>query len=307
VIVVFGSINVDLVFRVDVFPRSGETVLSGTYSVHPGGKGANTAVAAARAGGETEMVGQVGNDRFAGEALRILRDAGVGLDRIAESQGYTGCATIWVDSRGENAIVVASGANLNVAADQVPDSMLGHNTLIALQMEVSPAENWSLMERARKAGARVLLNLAPAYPLPTHALRNVDVLVANQPEALALATCSDLKTDQPVDIAQLLAERYGLTFVVTLGRDGALAHGPVGGWRIPALPVDAVDTTGAGDAFCGGLAAALDRGLDMEMALRYASVGAGLACTAEGAQSSLPVRKTVEGRLDDLPETKRIS
>ncbi|MDH3230344.1 MAG: PfkB family carbohydrate kinase, partial [Alphaproteobacteria bacterium] len=102
-IVVFGSINIDLVFRVDAFPRSGETVLSGSYSVHPGGKGANTAVAAARAGGETEMVGQVGNDRFAGDALHILRDAGAGLDRVAESPGPTGCATIWVDSRGENA------------------------------------------------------------------------------------------------------------------------------------------------------------------------------------------------------------
>ncbi|MDH3231376.1 MAG: PfkB family carbohydrate kinase, partial [Alphaproteobacteria bacterium] len=215
--------------------------------------------------------------------------------------------TSWVDSRGENAIVVASGANLNVAADQVPDSMLGHSTLIALQMEVPPAENWTLMERARKAGARVLLNLAPAQPVPTHALRNVDVLVVNQAEASALATCSDLQTDQPSDTARLLAERYGLTCVVTLGRDGALAHGPGRGWRIPALPIDAIDTTGAGDAFCGGLAAALDRGLAMEMALRHASVGAGLACTVEGAQSSLPGRKAVEGRLDDLPEIQRIS
>ena len=105
----------------------------------------------------------------------------------------------------------------------------------------------------------------------------------------------------------MLAERYGMMCIVTLGRDGALAVGPTGGWRIPALPIDAVDTTGAGDAFCGGLAAALDRGLDMEAALRYASVGAALACTIEGAQNSLPVRPAIEAQLDELPGLQRMS
>jgi ribokinase len=307
VIVVFGSINVDLVLRVDAFPRSGETVLSDSYRVHPGGKGANAAVAAARAGGETQMIGRVGGDLFAENALRIMRDAGVGLDCVAESQRPTGCATIWVDRRGENAIVVASGANLDVAAGQVPDSLLGDGTLVALQMEVPPAENWHLMERAKKAGARVLLNLAPAYPVPAHALDSIDVLVVNQAEAAALASSSGLKADQASDTAHRLAKRYGMTCVVTLGRDGALAFGPTGDWQIPALPIDAVDTTGAGDAFCGGLAAALDRGLDMETALRCASVGAALACTVEGAQSSLPGRKAIEARLDELPGLQRIS
>ncbi len=306
-IVVFGSINVDLVFRVDTLPRSGETVLSESYSIHPGGKGANAAVAAARAGGETRMVGRVGGDPFAEDALRIMREAGVGLDFVAESQRPTGCATISVDRRGENAIVVASGANLDVAAGQVPDSLLGDGTLVALQMEVPPAENWSLMERARKAGARVLLNLAPAYPVPAHVLENVDVLVVNQAEAAALANSSGLKADQALDTAHMLAKRYGMTCVVTLGQDGALAYGPTGGWRIPALPIDAIDTTGAGDAFCGGLAAALDRGLGMEAASRYASVGAALACTVDGAQDSLPARTAVEARLHELPGVQRTS
>lgn len=306
-IVVFGSINVDLVTRVDTLPRSGETVLSESYSIHPGGKGANAAVAAARAGAETHMVGRVGRDRFAEDALRIMRDAGVALHCVAESQRPTGCATIWVDRRGENAIAVASGANLDVTADQVPESLLGDGTLIALQMEVPPAENWRLMARAKRAGARVLLNLAPAHPVPPHVLGNVDVLIVNQAEAAAFANDSGLNADQPPDTARLLAKRHGMTCVVTLGRDGALAHGPGGGWRIPGLPIDAVDTTGAGDAFCGGLAAALDRGLDIEAALRHASVGAGLACTIEGAQSSLPGRRAVDERLHDLPKVQRIS
>ena len=306
-IVVFGSINVDLVFRVDSLPRSGETVLSELYSTHPGGKGANAAVAAARAGSETRMVGRVGGDRFAEDALRIMRDAGIGLDCVAESPRPTGCATIWVDRTGENAIVVASGANLDVAAGQVPDSLLHPRTLVALQMEVPPAENWALMEIAKTAGAKVLLNLAPAHPVPAYALKNVDVLVVNRTEMATLASSLDLDTYKPSGTARILARRYGMTCVVTLGRDGALAHGPDGEWQVPALPIDAVDTTGAGDAFCGGLAAALDRGLDMETALRYASVGAGLACTVEGAQSSLPTRKAVEAQLDNLPRVQRIS
>jgi ribokinase len=306
VIVVFGSINVDLVIRVDALPRPGETVLSESYSIHPGGKGANAAVAAARAGAETRMVGRVGRDHFAEDALRVMRDAGVGLDCVAESRRPTGCATISVDRRGENSIVVASGANLDVTADQVPDTLLGENTLIALQMEVPPAENWSLVARAKKAGARILLNLAPAYPVPQQVLNDIDVLVMNRAEAAEVAEDSGLNTDEPQDTARVLAERHGMTCIVTLGRDGALAQGPGGGRRIPALALSAIDTTGAGDAFCGGLAAALDRGLDMEAALRYASVGAGLACTVEGAQDSLPGRGAVEARLSDLPGARRL-
>ena len=306
-IVVFGSINVDLAFRVETLPRSGETVLSDSYGVHPGGKGANAAVAAARAGAATHMVGRVGGDRFAGDALAIMREDGVGLEHIGESPHPTGCAAVCVDGRGENAIVVASGANLDAAAEQVPDSLLGPGTLIALQMEVPPAENWALVKRAKQAGARVLLNLAPAGPVPESALQELDFLVVNEIEASAIAAETGLKADRPSDMARSLAARYGMTCIVTLGGEGALAFASDGGWSVPALPVDPVDTTSAGDAFCGGLAAALDRGLDVAAALRLASVGAGLACTAAGAQSSLPRRGAVEARIGDLPAIQRIS
>jgi ribokinase len=306
VIVVFGSINVDLVFRVEALPRCGETVLSESYAVHPGGKGANAAVAAARAGAATHMVGQVGGDPHADDALAMMLEAGVGLEHIGESPRPTGCATVCVDDRGENAIVVASGANLDTTADQVPDSLLGPDTLIALQMEVPPAENWALVERAKQAGARILLNLAPAGSVPESALRNLDFLVANEIEASAIAAQTGLEADSPLDMARALAERHGMTCIVTLGSEGALAFGPDGGWSVPALPVDAVDTTSAGDAFCGGLAAALDRGLALSAALRLAAVGAGLACAAAGAQSSLPWRNAVEARAGELPTIQRI-
>lgn len=306
-IVVFGSINIDLVIQVDGPPRPGETVLSDAYNLYPGGKGANTAVAAARAGASTSLFGQVGGDGFADQALAVVREAGVRLDGVATSDRPTGCATIWVDSGGENSIVVASGANLDARATQVPDSALGPDTLVALQMEVPAGENWAVVERAKATGARVLLNLAPAGIVPGAVLRSVDYLVANEIEAAMLAGELGLDAGQPTRVPRLLAERYGLTCIVTLGGAGAIAFSPEGGYSIPALPIAPVDTTGAGDAFCGGLAAALDNGSELQDALRRASTGAGLACRVKGAQSSLPERRSIEENLPDLPQGRRLA
>jgi len=307
VIVVFGSINIDLVIQVDGLPRPGETVLSEAYELFPGGKGANTAVAAARAGADTLLFGKVGPDGFADPALAILREAGVGLDGVETSGRPTGCATIWVDSGGENSIVVASGANLDARAAQVPDSVLGPATLLALQMEVPVSENWAIIERAKAAGARIMLNLAPAGMVPVSVLRSVDYLVTNEVEAAMLAGELGLDAGQPTRVPRLLADRYGLTCIVTLGGAGAIAFGPDGGFSIPAMPIAPVDTTAAGDAFCGGLAAALDSGLDLPDALRRASTGAGLACRTRGAQSSLPLKNAIDENLPILPEGRRLA
>ncbi len=306
-IVVFGSINIDLVIQVDAPPRPGQTVLSDAYSRYPGGKGANTAVAAALAGADTLLFGRVGKDSFAEESLVLADAAGVRLDGVSPSDRPTGCATIWVDGGGENSIVVASGANLDARAAQVPDAVLGPETLVALQMEVPPTENWKIVERAKAKGARVLLNLAPAGMIPESALRSVDYLVTNEIEASMLAAALDLETEQPSRVPRLLAARYGLTSIVTLGGAGALAFGPDGGFSIPALPVAPVDTTAAGDAFCGGLAAALDAGLGLAEALRHASVGAGLACMTNGAQSSLPTQQAIADSLSKLPKERRLA
>lgn len=306
-IVVFGSINIDLVIQVDGLPRPGETVLSEAYELFPGGKGANTAVAAARAGADTLLFGKVGPDGFADPALAILREEGVGLDGVETSGRPTGCATIWVDSGGENSIVVASGANLDARAAQVPDSVLGPDTLLALQMEVPVSENWAIIERAKAAGARIMLNLAPAGMVPVSVLRSVDYLVTNEVEAAMLAGELGLDAGQPTRVPRLLADRYGLTCIVTLGGAGAIAFGPDGGFSIPAMPIAPVDTTAAGDAFCGGLVAALDSGLDLPDALRRASTGAGLACRTRGAQSSLPLKNAIDENLAILPDGRRLA
>ncbi len=306
-IVVFGSINIDLVIQVDGLPRSGETVLSDAYNLYPGGKGANTAVAAARAGAATRLFGRVGADGFAEQAMSMLREAGVNLDGVEISERPTGCATICVDSGGENSIVVASGANLDARAAQVPDSVLGPETLVALQMEVPASENWTMVERAKSAGARVLLNLAPAGMVPASVLQSVDYLIANEIEAATLANEVGLDAAQPTRVPRKLAERYGLTCIVTLGGAGALAFSPEGGYSVPAMPIAPIDTTAAGDAFCGCLAAALDNGSDLQDALRHASTGAGLACRVEGAQSSLPSKQAIEENLAALPQCRRLA
>jgi ribokinase len=291
-ILVFGSINVDVVIPVPHLPRAGETVLGDAYSLLPGGKGANQALAARRAGADVAIAGAVGRDAFAPVALDPLRAAGVDIGRVRAVEAPTGCAAIMVAEDGENMIAVASGANSAVRCNQVADADLGPGVVLVMQMEVPPAEIFLMIRRARTAGASVLLNLAPAFRLPSSLLSEIDLLFANEQEAAALG-------EDPVPIAAQL--RLGL--VVTRGAAGASAYLAAGGTiRVPALPVDAIDTTGAGDTFVGVLAAALDRGLPVETSLRQASVAAGIACMAAGAQSAMPDLAAIEKAAAWLPQ-----
>ena len=304
-LLVFGSINVDLVFRVPALPAAGETVLGDSYVTAPGGKGANQAVAAARAGARVGMVGRVGRDGFADVALAALRAAGVDAGGVRADASPTGCAVIGVDAHGENQIIVASGANARVSADQVEDAWLDPQTTLLLQMEVPAAESAALIARAWARGARIVLNLAPALPMPEAALRAVDVVVVNAAEAMRLGERFGVAAERKA-LAAGLARTLGLTVIVTLGGEGAIAAGGAGTWRVGALPVTPVDSTGAGDAFVGVFAASLDAGLQLDDALRRASVAAGLACLGLGAQASLPDRAAIEAALSRLPRPVRL-
>ena len=248
-IVVWGSINLDLIFPVNRLPAPGETVLGPTMRSAPGGKGANQAVAAARAGASVVMVGAVGTDAFADPALAALIAAGVDVTRVRRVPGPTGCAAICVDTRGENQIAVAAGANLAVRADWVEDALLVPGTTLLLQMECDPAETAALIRRARGRGCRVILNLAPPTPLPAEALRHLNVLVVNRAEGAWLGAHVHAGGD-----AAGLHVALGVTVVRTLGADGAEWAGPAGAGSVPAVPVEVVDTTGAGDCFVGTLA-----------------------------------------------------
>ncbi len=294
-ITVFGSINVDLVMRVERLPRPGETVPAEGHRLLPGGKGANQALAAARAGARVAAFGCIGEDRLAGVALAELERSSVDLSGVTRVEAPTGCAAVWVDARGGNMIVVASGANGHAHARQVPNERLGGDAMLLLQMEVPPAENERLVLRAHEGGARILLNCAPVRPISEDVLERLDYLVVNESEAAELGRALGLARTSAGTVAEELARRFGLTCVVTRGDAGAIAVAADGSrFAVSTLAVEPVDTTGAGDAFVGVLAAALDEGRSLEVALRRAAAAGALACTGEGAQASLPDAKTIE-------------
>ena len=304
-IVVFGSINIDLVVPVEHLPRPGETVLGPHYTLVPGGKGANQALAAARAGGAVHMIGRVGRDGFAELALAELKAAGIDLSSLERDELPTGCALIPVDRQGGNLIIVASGANRAAAERQVADALLGPQTVVMLQMEVPLTENWRLVERAKHRGARIVLNCAPAAPVPRATLAAVDWLVVNESEAELLARDLSLSAADARSAGAAIAKAAATTVIVTLGGEGAIAFAGADAWTIGTLPITPVDTTAAGDAFVGAFAAAMDAGADLPTALHRASVAGGLACTVAGAQPSLPTRAAIESRLRDLAPARR--
>jgi ribokinase len=299
-IVVFGSVNIDLVVPVERLPRPGETVLGPHYTLVPGGKGANQALAAARAGSAVRMIGRVGRDGFADLALADLKAAGIDLSAMERDALPTGCALIPVDRAGGNLIIVASGANRAAAEGQVADALLGSETVVMLQMEVPLADNWRLVDRAKRRGARIVLNCAPAAPVPRTALAALDWLVVNESEAELLARDLSLSATDARSAGAAIAKTAGTTVIVTLGGEGAVAFAGAAAWTIGTLPITPVDTTAAGDAFVGAFAAATDSGADLPTALHRASVAGGLACTIAGAQPSLPMKAAIESRLRDL-------
>lgn len=284
-VLVFGSANADLVFAVPELPAAGATVLGEDLRSFPGGKGANQAVAAARDGAAVAFAGCVGRDAFAAIATSALRAAGVDLARLREVDRPTGVAAICVDPAGRNQIAVASGANRAARAAQVEEAALDPGVVVLLQMEVPPAEVAALIRRAKARGARVVLNLAPPGELPAEALRALDLLVANEHEAAVLAARFGCGA-----AAEALRGALGVDVAVTLGAAGAEAATAAGPIRQPAFPVAAVDTTGAGDCWCGVLCAGLDRGLPLAAAMRRAAAAAAIACTRPGAAASMPMR-----------------
>jgi ribokinase len=282
-VLVFGSANADLVFPVPELPAPGVTVLGQDVRTYPGGKGANQAVAAARDGAAVIFAGAVGRDGFADVATSALREAGADLSRLAVVDAPTGCASICVDPDGRNQIAVAPGANALARAAQVEDAALHPGVVVLLQMEVPPAAVAALIHRAKARGARVVLNLAPPGDLPVEALRALDLLVVNEHEAAVLAARLGCAAESAG-----LRDALGVDVAVTLGEAGVEAATGAGPLRVAAFPVTPVDTTGAGDCWCGVLCAGLERGLALQAAMRRASAAAAIACTRPGAASAMP-------------------
>ena len=289
-VVVFGSINLDLVAQVARMPVPGETVRGHAFATAPGGKGANQALAAARAGASVRMFGAVGRDAFGAAALANLEASGVALAGVIAVDAATGVAMIHVDAHGENAITVVAGANDDACAGQVPDEALRPDAVLVMQLEVPLAEVMALAGRAR--GTRIVLNAAPALALPDALLRMIDTLVVNASEAEFAAAQLGLPS-APEQFAVEASMEFGCAVVVSLGSRGALAARGSDLLLIAAPAMDAVDTTGAGDALVGAYAAALDRGGSLRQALADGVAAGSLACTRHGAQAGLPMRAEI--------------
>ncbi len=301
-IAVVGSLNMDLVVRAAHFPQPGETILGMDFATAPGGKGANQAVAAARMGGSVSMIGRVGNDAFGRELLDNLKRDGVSCDGVLTTGDVrSGVALIVVDAQGQNSIVVASGANaaLSPADIEAAAEHIRQSDCLLLQLEIPLESVIRAVEIARESKVPVVLNPAPACPLPAELLASVDILVPNETETAFL---TGLPSPENEDEDALFAAAEALhalgvpTVIMTLGSRGALLSKRGLRKLVPAFHIEPVDTTAAGDAFLGGFAVAFTEGKSLEEAVRQGNAAGALAATKPGAQPSLPFR----GKVLDL-------
>ncbi len=299
-IIVFGSINLDLVVSVPRLPVAGETVVGPDHQSFPGGKGGNQALAARRAGAQVKMIGAVGRDEFADSALANLVSEAVDLTALRRLEGATGLALIGVDAKGENQIICASGVNARVSARWL-EGELDKDDVLVLQRELEPEPIREAVRYAKSCGARILLNIAPAGGgVLADVSDQVDVIVANESEAAELA-CAKIGHEPETSYEGCLAlastERLS---VVTLGSKGVIAAQGDKRWRVSPQKISAVDTTGAGDAFMGAFAAAVDRRAPVAQALAEGVAAGTLACLATGAQSSAPTAQDIQRHAQSL-------
>lgn len=295
-VLVVGSLNLDLVVSAARLPAPGETVLGGELQRHPGGKGANQAVAAARAGAATAMIGAIGDDGEGRIGLAALEAAGVDLAGLAHKEGASGVAIIAVDPRGENQIVVAPGTNARLGPDDVERACArlapGPGDAVLASLEVPMAAVEQAGRLAAVCGATMIVNPAPAADLPDAVVAGA-ILTPNRTELAALTGAEDV-----TDGAGRLLAAGARAVVVTLGADGCLVRDASGSRELPAIAVTpVVDTTGAGDTFSGVLAAWLASGADLHDAARAANAGAALSVRAAGARSGMPTRAEIEAAL----------
>lgn len=293
-LLVVGSLNADLVVRAPRFPHPGETIGGEDLQVIPGGKGANQAVAAARLGARVSMLGRVGRDNFGDFLLDNLQANHVDTNLVQRDDASTGAAIIVVDAGGQNSIVLSPGANGKVSASDVERASFLDFSLLLLQLEIPTPTVLRAAQLARQHGVRVILNPAPAQPIPDELITLADFLIPNETE-LSLLTGMDVHDIPSAEAAaKRLLARGAQNVIVTLGSKGALIVDKYTGTHVDTFNVGVVDTTAAGDAFIGGFAFALETGGSLTDAVRYGCACGALACTKFGAQPSLPTKEEVE-------------
>jgi ribokinase len=299
-ILVLGSSNTDMIIKVQRIPRAGETILGGEFASAAGGKGANQAVGAARAGGAVTLIARVGQDMFGEKAVAGFISEGIKVDHIVSDRSSpSGVALIFVGQKGQNSIAVASGANSKLAPADVKRAIVAFRdaSVLLLQLETPLKTVIAAAEIAAGVRVKVILNPAPAQALPARLLRHVDVLTPNESEAELLTGVAVKNASTAAKASEKLLARGVRNVIITLGRQGAFVLGKTVREFIPAYKVEAVDTTAAGDVFNGSLAVALAEGRPLLEAARFANAAAALSVTRMGAQTSAPDRGEIEALL----------
>ena len=294
-ILVVGSSNTDMVIKAAHLPRPGETILGGTFFMNPGGKGANQAVAIARLGGPVTFICKTGSDIFGHQSQQLFEEEGINTSYVFSDSGNpSGVALITVDEKAENCIVVASGANANLLPSDLEkaEEAIERADLVLMQLEVPMETVCFVADIAWQKGKKVILNPAPAHPLPVDLLRHLYLITPNETEAEMITGVKI--TDESSAGARALSGMGVQHVIITLGSKGALIYSNGKAEMVPALKVEAVDTTAAGDVFNGALTVALSEGRSLKEAARFACKASAISVTRVGAQSSAPYRNEVD-------------
>lgn len=295
-IVVIGSCNTDMVIKSSRLPVPGETVIGGTFMMNPGGKGANQAVAAARMGGNVTFISKTGNDLFGRQSVELYKKEGIKTNYIfSDPDNPSGVALITVDARGENCIVVAPGANAALSPDDISKARteIESSALVLMQLEIPLKTVEYAAEIACNKGIKVILNPAPAQPLSKDLLKCLHIITPNRTEAEMLSGVKVTDWASAKVAADLISEKGAGIVVLTLGSLGALVKDGIQYHEIDAVPMEAVDTTAAGDTFCGALSVGLSEGMHIVDAVKLACKASAIAVTRMGAQASIPYRSEI--------------
>ena len=296
-IVVIGSCNTDMVINTERLPRPGETIIGGSFFMNAGGKGANQAVAAARLGGDVCFVAKVGNDHFGSHAIEQYKAEGIDVQQISiDSEQPSGVALIMVDNKGENCIAVASGANALLSPEEInrAEEAIDNGDIALMQLETPIETVEYAASMAHSKGKKVILNPAPALPLPETLLKNLYMIIANETEAEFISGIRITDMESVCRAADIIGDKGVENVVITLGSKGAFIKENGAYHKVPALKVKAVDATAAGDTFCGALCVALAEEKGILEAVEFANRCAAITVTRMGAQSSLPYRSEVD-------------
>ena len=302
-IVVFGSFVVDLTSRSAGLPVPGQTILGSSFKMGPGGKGSNQAVAAHRAGANVTLVTKVGKDVFGKVALDFYKSEGMNTDYILEDDNReTGVALILVDEdSAQNEIVVVPAACANISMDEVEKCrpLIENASILLLQHEINFDAQYKVIDIAHKAGVKIVLNPAPATEVPAEILAKIDTVTPNETEAQVLTGVEVKTIEDAQKAAKVFLEKGVKNVVITMGSLGAFATDGVKSELVPRLNVNAIDTTGAGDAFNGGFVMALSEGKDLFEALRYGNATGALSVTKLGTAPAMPVRAEIDAMVKE--------